>query len=295
MKKFFKKALLLLPILFFSTAAKAPEKGPEEITLDADNTVVMDMEYTPTTVAQVMLKVQDMDSKLPFWKPIYLVVNSPGGSIEAGLELIDNLNGIGREIKTVTLFSASMAFQNVQGVPGTRYITPTGTLMAHKARGQFGGEFPGQLDSRYQYYLRRLGKLDETTVARSKGHYTLATWQQAYENEHWCEGQDCVDQGLADQVAVVKCGKSLRGTVTAKMEVSFLGMPIQVMAKKAACPTITGALEVKASSGNIVLPLNNIEEISKRLHLSYRDASELNNLLGQTVETLNPPKEAIND
>jgi ATP-dependent Clp protease protease subunit len=278
--------------LLFVTACSTPSfaDGKDTITLTADNTLVMDQEYTDVSVAKVALRAQELDAKLPPWKPIYLVMLSPGGSIEAGLELIDNLNAMGRTIHTVTIFSASMAFQNVQGLPGKRYITSTGTLMAHKARGGFKGEFPGQLDSRYQYYIRRLTKLDETTASRSRGYYTVKSFQDAYENELWCQGEDCVNQGLADAAVKVACDASLNGTKVVKEKLEFLGTPIEVKMTKAACPTITGVLDLEVKFGGNNVLTDDLDTLAKKFNLSPRQAAELVQVVVKKIEELNPSR-----
>ncbi len=283
-------SLALIAAALFSTGATAPEKF-ETVVLTSDNTLVMDQEYTDTSVAKVALAARELDARLPAWQPINLVILSGGGSIEAGLELIDNLNSMGRKINTVTLFSASMAFQNVQGLPGRRLITTSGTLMSHKAKGSFSGEFPGQLDSRYQYYLRRIGKLDEVTAARSAGKYTLASYRAAYENELWCEGQDCVDSGLADAAVLVKCDKSLDGTKVSTEALEFMGMPIEVTLTKAACPTITGVLDLKVKISGEDASVEDIDTLTLKYKLTPKNANELRQLVEKKIEELTPSRE----
>jgi len=201
------KKLLLTALFLLSSVAY----GATELTLTRDNTIVLRDEVTQDSTAKVMAEAQRLDSKLKSNEPMYLVLDTPGGSIQSGLEMITFLKSLNRPVHTVTLFAASMGFQTVQGL-GTRYITPFGTLMAHKARGGFQGEFPGQIDSRYVYYLKRLAELDRIAVSRSKGKYTEKTFAALYENEHWVDGFNAVQEGLADEVVGVKCDHSLNGT-----------------------------------------------------------------------------------
>lgn len=286
----FRKFLLFLTTLVLSACASTGLADANTVTLNAGNTLVMDQEYTDVSVAKLALRARELDEKLPKGKPLYLVMLSPGGSIEAGLELIDNLNAMKRTIHTVTVFGASMAFQNVQGLAGERYITSTGILMAHKASGGFSGEFPGQLDSRYQFYIRRLTKLDEQTVSRSRGYYTIETFQAAYENELWCEGQDCVNKGLADAAVKVTCDNTLSGTRTIEERVEFLGMPIEVKMVKAACPTITGVLELDIKFGGKDVALDNLDALSKKFNLSPSQVSEFAQVVVKKIEELNPSR-----
>lgn len=235
-----KKFLVMLSFLLVGSLAYADSKP---ITLSKDNTITLNDAFYGDTVAKLTKKAKEMDARTESSDPIYLVLNSPGGSIDAGLELIENLNSLRRPVKTITIFSASMGFQTVQGVKGERLVMSDGTLMSHKARGGFYGEFPGQLDSRYAYYLKRITRMDQKAVERTKGKLTLQSYRNLIENEYWCDGQECVDQGFADRVASAQCDKSLEGT---RKEVwyrdIFMGMVIEVIATMDVCPLNTNAL-----------------------------------------------------
>lgn len=250
--KFATSTLLVASLMAAASPSAAPltpasPADPNRIVLTKDNTVSMAAQFSDESVARIALKARELDSRLPSGEPLYLVLMTPGGSIDAGLELIENLKTLNRPVHTITLFSASMGFQTVQGL-GERYITSTGTLMSHKAKGGLQGEFPGQFDSRYAYYLKRVLKLDERTVERSKGKLTKESYFAKYRDEMWCDGQECVDLGVADRVVSVSCDKSLDGTTKDSTSVSFLGMSIDVSVVKAACPTITGVLSAEIGS-----------------------------------------------
>lgn len=285
MKKYLVFLAVALPALLFSLAAGEAKKG---VTLSSADTLVMDSEFSDLSVAKIALAAREMDTTLAKGRPIYLVLTTPGGSIEAGLELIDNLNALGRPVHTVTTFSASMGFQTVQGL-GRRYITPTGVLMSHKAKGGFSGEFPGQLDSRYQFYLKRLTKLDEKTVSRSGGKLTLASYQALYENEYWCEAQDCVDMGLADEATTVSCDKSLNGTKEVNETVDFMGMKVDLTIVKAACPTITGILDLKIKVDGTDAVMD-VDALARDFELTPSQAGELKKVLDDKINEITPTK-----
>lgn len=221
------------------SAASTQAAEEKTLVLTSDNVLVMDSEFTSSSTSAVLAEAQRLDSKLQSGDPLILVIYSPGGSIQAGLELADGLKALNRPVHTLTMFAASMGFQTVQAL-GTRYITHYGTLMTHKASGGFEGEFPGQIDSRYEYWLRRLAELDRHVVARSKGKLTAESYRALYENEYWVDGFGAVDKGLADEVVKVKCDHSLSGTKEQNFD--FLGLTITLVLSK--CPTITGPLDV---------------------------------------------------
>lgn len=268
------KKLFLVAMMLLSGFANAAELKTYNVTLTKDNTVVMNKEFDGDTVAQVAQKARELDSKLKSKEPLFLVLDSPGGSIFAGMELIENLNNLNRPVHTISIFSASMGFQTVQGVKGKRLMVPNGTLMSHKARGGVSGEFPGQLDSRYSYILSVVQDLDKRVVSRTGGTHTFASYEALIENEYWCTPASCVKQGLADGVASVKCDSSLGGTHETVMDKAvMMGMALELIGTFSDCPTTTSALEY------------NITVDGKKLFTGSKDKSRAANELAPYLTT----------
>lgn len=252
-----------------STTTQTSNDG--RIILTKDNSVTMNDEIDYDTTAKLLLEVKQLDARLKSKEPIYLVLNTPGGSIDAGIEMVERLKHINRPVHTISLFSASMGFQTAQGL-GTRYVTTDGTMMSHKARGGFSGEFPGQLDSRYSYYLKRVARLDANVVKRTNGKHTTKSYANLIENEYWCDGQDCVDQGFADSVATATCDKSLDGTKTETLKLFFFGNRITVNLVSDACPLNTGIVDVDISVNGVKLFRDN----DKETYYYYDDENKVN-------------------
>lgn len=227
---------LLLALLMMINVAVA-----NTITLDADNTVALRDAFNSGSVANAINKLQELHATLPEHRNINLYLNSPGGSIIAGNELIKFINSLGREVNVICDFCASMGFQTFQGINGKRYITKFGVLMSHKAYGGFRGEFPGQVENRLNFWLKRLAKMDEIVVSRTNGKQTLQSYQALYENEYWCNDTDCVEAGFADAIADVKCSKTLSGTISQIIR-TFFG-PVELIMSK--CPLVTGVLKYR--------------------------------------------------
>jgi ATP-dependent Clp protease protease subunit len=223
------------------------------IVLSKDNVVVLNDVMMPDTTSAVIQKTKSLDGKSD--KPIYIFLNTPGGSVQAGLEMFEALSGLDRPVNTVTLFAASMGFQTVQNL-GERLILKNGVLMSHRATGEFKGSFggrpPSQLDARYGLWLRRTLELDEQTVKRTKGKQTLTSYQAAYADELWLTGTEAVEQGYADRVVTVKCDKTLNGSVERSENV--LGI-IEVKYKISNCPINTGPSDVQIKIVTTVGPL----------------------------------------
>lgn len=219
-------------ITLFPLSSLSGNESSDTVILSRDNTIVLNSEVNGESVSSVISKAKSLDGNviknklgLGDKRPMYLFLNTPGGSIQAGLEMIEALHGMDRPVNTVTLFAASMGFQIAQNL-GDRLILKNGVLMSHRARGAFEGEFggqaPSQIESRYTLWKSRLDELDAITVSRTKGKQTIASYQNQYSSEMWLTGQQSVDRGYADRVVKVKCDSSLSGTTVHEVQ-TFIG------------------------------------------------------------------------
>jgi len=247
---------LLISLVGFQAKANKPEQVKEKvIVLTDDNTISLRTDFNDSSVANLIDQANQLNSKLPSGHPIYLFLRTPGGSIQAGLELFEYLRGLNRPVHTVTLFAASMGFQTVQQL-GHRYILRHGVLMSHKARGGIQGEFGGgisQIDTRYGLWLRRIVELDKQTVKRTKSKQTLKSYQDAYSSELWLNGQEAVDQGYADALVTVKCDSSLNNKVESVTE-SNMFFSVEVLIPK--CPLNNKIIQTES---NIQTNLGNMK------------------------------------
>ena len=241
--------LSVLTALTMMLAVPAQAKELPVLKLTKDNTAVLFGVVDSTSVSDVMQQIQKLDSSLKSGYPINLVLYTPGGSIQDGLELIEYLKSVNRPINTVTVFAASMGFQIAQNL-GKRYILQNGVLMSHKAAGGFEGEFGdgnSQIDSRYGLWMDRILEMDQQTVARTGGKQTLKSYRSAYQNELWLTGAKATAGGYADQVIAATCDKSLDTNRT--QHIDFMGIGINIV--YSGCPLNTNPLSIE-----IELPTN---------------------------------------
>jgi ATP-dependent Clp protease protease subunit len=258
MKKLSKVILGLLVVLTIVLIPKVSvsasnDNKPETVVLSENNLLVLNTEVNGESTAAIIAKAKELDAKLAkreylgAKKPLYLFLNSPGGSIQSGLELIEALQGIGRPVNTVILFAASMAWQLAQNLDD-RLILKNGVLMSHHAAGEmqgsFGGVHPSQMDNRYELWLDRVKELDEQTVKRTNGKQTYESYTKQYDQEMWLTGTKSVAQGYADKVVLVKCDTTLSGATT--NHASILGFDISYDLDK--CPINTSPMNIKVGS-----------------------------------------------
>ena len=299
-------------LLLFSGDAAAKDKKltPKKVkvvkvTLTKDNTLSLRHAFYGETTGNLVNQARKLDARLESKDPIFLVLDSPGGSISAGLNAIENLKHTNRKIHTITMFAASMGFETVQGL-GKRLITPNGTLMSHKAWGFFYGEFPGQLDSRYTYWLKRYDRMTDQAVKRTNGIHTKESYLNLIENEYWCDGVDCINQGFADYIVKAKCDKSLSGSYVEPIwQFMFFGHIIELKVEFPDCPLNTGYLaydiyiDGQPLYGNIkadkeVTPFNNFKYDyktgSEMPIFTERQLSEIKDKAQKALQTINSRK-----
>lgn len=277
-----KKILTAASLLLFSATAFS-----RTVVFTETNTVTLRGPVTDDSAAMVAFEVSVLDTLYPFDGPIYLLLDTPGGGIDAGLMLVRQLNATNRQVVTVSMFAASMGFHTVQGVNGPRYILDTGTLMSHRPRGGFGGEFvatdggDSQLESRLKYYKKRIANMDNIAVKRANGKYTFKEYQDLIRSEYWCDGQDCVDDGFADEVVKAQCDISLSGVKNTVIDINFFGMPVRIELVEARCPLIPTPLDVKVTIDGETLTARLKKKITKN---NIQMAIELDKRIQQEID-----------
>lgn len=163
--------------------------------------------------------------------PIYLYLNSPGGSIYDGLRFISFAKSI-RNLHTITEFSASMAAAIAQAIPGKRYVVENGVFMFHRAQGGVRGQFEdGELESRLKLWKTIVRKMEKMQAKRIG--ITLKEYKKRRKDEWWVYGDDNVKQNTADSMVSVTCSRKLIEKKEKVKVRSFFGTHEY---EKSACP-----------------------------------------------------------
>lgn len=227
----------------------------KNVTLTTQNSLALNGPVNGSTMKDLMVGLQKLN-KIQTEEPIYLVINSPGGSVYDGFDFIRFAESSKRKIHTVTLFAASMGFQIVQAL-GDRYVTSYSTLMSHKASGTLSGEFPGQLDSRYAHILSHIAEQDKVVVSRTKGKQTLESYAQLIKDEYWANNTRALKDGFADESISVACDDSLGGSYFTEVNLGLFSLSVQY----SNCPLIVSPLSVGVARGSTYLLENKIDPI----------------------------------
>ena len=101
-------------------------------------------------------------------KDIFLYVNSPGGSITAGMAIYDTMQFVPNDIVTVGIGMAASMGQLLltSGTKGKRYITPNARVLLHQPHGGFGGT-SSDIQTQAQLIISMKNRLAEITAAQT--------------------------------------------------------------------------------------------------------------------------------
>lgn len=220
---------------------EAESKEPIKLLLRQNNTVTFRSEVDGLSTASAAFDLSVKCANLPSKdNDLYLYLDSPGGDIVSGNNLVDVIKSLPCKVHTVSQFSASMAFNFVQRLD-TRYIVPSGTLMAHRARvGGVGGQVPGEFLSMASSIYAYVTTMDRQNAKRLG--LTYDEYMNLARDEYWVSGDRAVAENAADAVALIRCDDSLNKTTT---EQTFMTMFGEVTLTFAGCPAIANPIGVK--------------------------------------------------
>ena len=238
-------ALAFIAFLSFLPEEVVSKPGPRTIILSNKNTVVLNAPVSDESASLVQKELMEASSRLRSKDAIYLVLNSPGGSVSAGEKIIETAKGLSNPIHTITIFSASMSFIISQYLQD-RLILETGMMMSHRAyAGGLEGQVPGNLVTRTLSLLNSIVQIDKDIAARSG--YTTETYQELIRDELWMRGQSAIAAKFADEVVAIRCGNDLHGPGK-EQSINVMGIfTIKVVFDK--CPLITAPISISMDNG----------------------------------------------
>ena len=132
-------------------------------------------------------------------KDIWLYINSPGGSVTAGMAIFDVMQWVPNDVATVAMgMAASMGqFLLSAGTPGKRYATPHARVMMHQPSGGIGGTAS---DIKIQAeQLLHIKKQMAELIALHTGQ-TVDQIEQDSDRDRWFTAEEAKEYGFVDQV-----------------------------------------------------------------------------------------------
>lgn len=147
-----------------------------------------------TVVAQLIyLEAKDTQ------KDISLYINSPGGSVSAGLAIYDTMNYIKCDVSTICIgMAASMgAFLLSSGAKGKRFALPNSEIMIHQPLGGAQGQ-ASDIKIAAEHILKTKRKLNEI-LSKNSGR-SLAEVERDTDRDNYLSAEEALNYGLIDKV-----------------------------------------------------------------------------------------------
>lgn len=141
----------------------------------------------------LLLAAEDAESD------IYLYINSPGGSITAGMAIYDTMQFVPNDIVTVGIgMAASMGqFLLTAGTKGKRYITPNARVLLHQPHGGFGGT-ASDIQTQAQLITSMKNRLAEITASQTGK--TVDQINEDGDRDRWFSAEEALEYGFVDYI-----------------------------------------------------------------------------------------------
>ncbi len=164
----------------------------------SERIVMLTGEVNDASASLVVAQLLYLESQDPT-KDISLYINSPGGSVTAGMSIYDTIQYIKCDVSTICMgMAASMgAFLLSSGTKGKRYALPNADIMIHQPLGGFQGQ-ASDIMIHANYIDRIKGRLNKI-LSENTGQ-PLEVIEKDTDRDNFMSAQEACDYGLIDKV-----------------------------------------------------------------------------------------------
>ena len=159
-------------------------------------------EVNETTASLTVAQLLFLEAEDPS-KDIQLYINSPGGSVTAGMAIYDTMRYIKCDVSTICIgMAASMgAFLLAGGTHGKRYALPNAEIMIHQPLGGALGQAT-EIELAAKHILQTKEKLNKILAENCNQPYDVIAADT--DRDNWKTAQEAMEYGLIDQVITYK-------------------------------------------------------------------------------------------
>lgn len=163
-----------------------------------DRIIFLGEEVNETTASLVVAQMLFLESEDPN-KDINLYINSPGGSVTAGMAIYDTMNYIKCDVSTICIgMAASMgAFLLSGGAKGKRLALPNAEIMIHQPLGGAQGQAT-EIQIAAEHILKTKKKLNQI-IADNTGR-PLEEVEKDTDRDNWMTAEQAKEYGLIDSI-----------------------------------------------------------------------------------------------
>lgn len=250
-------------IPFFGLTRETQHPDKNAIQLTEKNHVLLSGPVNDKSVSNAQVELGKLAVSNYPGSTIYLVLDTPGGSVMAGSQLADFVKSLPVNVKPICIFCASMGYHLFQSF-GERLVQPSSVLMSHRVSlSGVEGQIPGELISRINFYTKMSQEMDAEVAKRLK--LTPQAYQTLIYDELWLTGAQAVQMKHADRLANFYCNDGLLKGYRTEVVGTFFG-PVEVTMSK--CPLITGIISYKFV--NVVVQPRNTTEVIQAIKKTRR-------------------------
>ena len=167
-----------------------------------DRIIFLGEEVTDVTASLIVAQLLFLESEDPD-KDIYLYINSPGGSVSAGMAIYDTMNYIKADVSTICIgLAASMgAFLLSSGAKGKRIALPNAEIMIHQPLGGFKGQATD-----IDIHAKQILKIKDTlnSILAKNTNQPIEKIKSDVERDYFLDAEEAVAYGLVDKVMTKK-------------------------------------------------------------------------------------------
>jgi ATP-dependent Clp protease protease subunit len=163
-----------------------------------DRIIILGEEITDALASTVVAQLLFLESEDP-GKDIHMYINSPGGSVTAGMAIYDTMNYIKCDVSTTCIgMAASMgAFLLSSGAKGKRYALPNAEVMIHQPLGGAQGQAT-EIQIAAEHILKTKKKINEI-LSQNSGQ-PLDVVEADTDRDNWMTADEACQYGLVDKV-----------------------------------------------------------------------------------------------
>lgn len=202
--------------LAFGTSVADQPTIPDQVLLTETNHVLLRGEVSDGSITDLIAKLSGLlEKRARRSYPIYIVLDTPGGSVPAGYRLYEFLKGY-TNVHTITITSYSMGAVLVELISGQRLMLETGNIMFHRMA--VSNARPTHLDEMEAglRFFRELENFAMDKVAERTG-IPVSDLEKEFNDELYMSGTIAVKRNFVDKLISIKCSKALiakKSTIT---------------------------------------------------------------------------------
>lgn len=165
-----------------------------------DRIIMLSSPIDDVVANSVIAQLLFLDAQDPE-KDIFLYINSPGGSVTAGMAIYDTMNFVKADVQTIVMgMAASMgSFLATAGTKGKRYALPNAEIMIHQPLGGAQGQAT-EIEIAARHILKTKAKLNEILSARTG--QPIEVIERDTDRDNYMSAEEAKEYGLIDHIMV---------------------------------------------------------------------------------------------